>query len=349
MKVNNNSNSKTFQDIPKYSKIFQLSKLKDVFTSLIMSLICEFCETELANKLSLAHHKKTAKYCLKIQIESGVEVSKIRYECEDCEYKTNVTIDFSRHKDTCKQRGKSAEQKVISLEMEVAVLKAKLEFEKSGKERAEKEAFKPKTINNNLTNNMVYNYLTNCLDPIEEMLMRISGIITGEYDKKRLLQGAAGCSDFINKKLLRDETGKQYYASVPSQNGKSDFYCKENGQVRLDPDGNLIQTRILPQIVDKVDQLVAHESKVYSNFTDDDSIKHLKVYKKAKKEVDRLVSRPDPLLRDISKRNSISRSQIKEDPEADRKDVLRPTTDETIEILKQRVSSWTDSEAQNYL
>ena len=86
-------------------------------------------------------------------------------------------------------------------------------------------------------------------------------------------------------------------ASVPSQNGKSDFYCKENGQVRLDPDENLIQTRVLPQIVNKVDQLVAHESKVYSNFTNDNSIKHLKVYKKAKKEVDRLVSRPDPLLR----------------------------------------------------
>ena len=30
--------------------------------------------------------------------------------------------------------------------MEVAVLKAKLEFEKSGKERAEKEAFKPKQL-----------------------------------------------------------------------------------------------------------------------------------------------------------------------------------------------------------
>ena len=45
-----------------------------------MSIICEYCETELKNKSSLKYHQKNTKYCLEMQ---GKKQDK--FICDKCE------------------------------------------------------------------------------------------------------------------------------------------------------------------------------------------------------------------------------------------------------------------------
>ena len=41
-----------------------------------MSLECEYCKKTYSTKSNLNNHQKTAKYCLKIQSELGLQIEK---------------------------------------------------------------------------------------------------------------------------------------------------------------------------------------------------------------------------------------------------------------------------------
>ena len=60
-------------------------------------MICEFCNKEFANMSSLNVHKKTAKYCLKIQNENGC-ITNFENKCYLClksfSTKTNLKMHF---------------------------------------------------------------------------------------------------------------------------------------------------------------------------------------------------------------------------------------------------------------
>ena len=54
-------------------------------------MLCEYCNKELSSIISLRNHKKTAKYCLKIQSELGLledneNIKKgVKEQCNFCE------------------------------------------------------------------------------------------------------------------------------------------------------------------------------------------------------------------------------------------------------------------------
>ena len=68
---------------------------------------CEFCNNEYSSKKSLDMHKKTAKFCLKIQksiITNTNDNENTEFACEHCMYKTTLKSSLIAHGEICKIR-----------------------------------------------------------------------------------------------------------------------------------------------------------------------------------------------------------------------------------------------------
>jgi hypothetical protein len=65
-----------------------------------MTVICEFCNKEFSSVSSLNYHKKTTKYCLKLQ---DVEKSNL-YSCEFCNKNFNLKYHYISHSNNCKDK-----------------------------------------------------------------------------------------------------------------------------------------------------------------------------------------------------------------------------------------------------
>jgi hypothetical protein len=70
---------------------------------------CQYCNNEYSNKSILEMHKKTAKFCLKIQktIENrtnNIETLKSDFACEHCKYRTTLKSSLIAHIEICKIR-----------------------------------------------------------------------------------------------------------------------------------------------------------------------------------------------------------------------------------------------------
>ena len=61
---------------------------------------CKYCKKIFKTKSILNHHQKTAKYCLKIQQESGLKIKEL-FKCEYCNKSLSQKVDLERHLITC--------------------------------------------------------------------------------------------------------------------------------------------------------------------------------------------------------------------------------------------------------
>jgi len=79
---------------------------------------CEFCQNTYTSISALNYHKKTAKYCLKIQNEINSRVSLVPYLCEFCNKEFTKQIKYKKHVDVCKIKVNN-EKNTLNTQLEI--------------------------------------------------------------------------------------------------------------------------------------------------------------------------------------------------------------------------------------
>ena len=74
-----------------------------------MSFACEYCKHEFSLERTLNNHKKTAKYCLRIQGNKKT----VTFECKYCKKSLSTKQRLTSHIDTCKTNNKPITEKSI--------------------------------------------------------------------------------------------------------------------------------------------------------------------------------------------------------------------------------------------
>ena len=92
---------------------------------------CEFCNNEFDSKSSLNRHLRTARFCIKLQKEKGVEVNEKLFKCEYCSKDVTSKNLLIYHRKICKERhtyeNKKEDERVKNLEDNILQLSQQLE------------------------------------------------------------------------------------------------------------------------------------------------------------------------------------------------------------------------------
>ena len=233
-------------------------------------MICEYCNKKFVNNSSLNKHKKTARYCLKLQnkiLEEELE----KFECGMCNKffssKSNLSShikrcydnllkinDFLLKKNEYKKRIKILEEKLCNfdenvkniekLENEIKILKDQnIDFDKKNYALTEVNkildtdrqcvhdiAKQPKTVN--LLTSMNFSNKDEIRDLIEN-----------KYNLDYIFSGQKGCAKFAFDNIIKDENGNLKY--ICSDVGRSIYkYKDEDGVIQKDVDAKKL-TRLL--------------------------------------------------------------------------------------------------------
>lgn len=266
---------------------------------------CEHCDTVFCSQKVLKSHQNTAKYCLKIQ----GKILNIEYKCKYCPYLSTTKGNLKLHIDTCKSRivldAKTLSDKeeavqlhVRKIEKDNEVLQKEIEVRKEFGLKFEKEAFKPKTTTNNLTQNNVITYMQEHLSSFTEPIANIDTILNNLYKLSHFTDGVESYSKFIVENILKDATGKLFYIG---SNGKC-YYKNQYGVAVLDENLSMLNQHVLSVMVDKTNKLNNKEE------IDDDNRESVK---KINKAIKRIKNDPSPVIKSITKHCSISGEKIK--------------------------------------
>lgn len=94
---------------------------------------CEFCSSKFANKYILEKHKKTAKFCLKLQ-NKRLEEIKAEFVCEYCNKEFLIKYQYDSHLNHCKSKSlfhrEHEEQKINKIKDENVQLHSIIEKQK---------------------------------------------------------------------------------------------------------------------------------------------------------------------------------------------------------------------------
>ena len=201
-----------------------------------MSLQCEFCKKNYSSKWNLNNHKKTAKYCIKIQNEINKQNKDlISFNCEFCKKKYTTKQRYNIHIDNCVDRlkhiienkdkelsqvieNKDAELKVANdriNELELKLKTQRLEIEnelyKQDRDTITELAKQPK-ITNNTQNKIIV------ATPLDLSSTRLSSIIDSNLSEEHLTMGQKGIAQFAYNNFLKDDDGKlKYVCADPSR------------------------------------------------------------------------------------------------------------------------------------
>ena len=225
---------------------------------------CEFCNKPFSTISNLNHHKKTAKYCIKLQ---NREDNQFEFKCKSCERFFSSKVCLSRHYSSCKviksKNIKLLQDRVIELESEtqhkfteleskfqteqekVRMLNISIENYKQQIENykqqveslqqnqqeitlelAKKPTTKTTTINNKCTT------LVNFAHSEED----IKRIISEKYTKSHLYQGQKGAAEFAGKHIFGNEDGQLSLTCTDTARLSFTFRDKE-GNIVKDPKG----------------------------------------------------------------------------------------------------------------
>ena len=235
---------------------------------------CSYCNKIFSNKYSLNTHKKTAKYCLKIQDEN-VEI--INFQCDYCQKILSTKQHLLTHLISCKEKELKEKEKEIKeilkrefkeqLEKQEKVHKEQLEIQKKElkmefKEQLEKheEIYKDqiKDLLNKLdkiankaidrpttTNNTINNKIE--LHPFITQ-KEIEQKIASQFNDKYLWDGMKGVAQFVYDHILKLDDGRMVYAcfDVSRQMFK---YIDENGNEIKDPKALKLRKMIKPGLL----------------------------------------------------------------------------------------------------
>jgi hypothetical protein len=218
-----------------------------------MNLKCEYCSKVYSSKCNLSTHQRTAKFCLKIQNK----ILENAYTCKDCKYTTGRISSLTTHLKTCKKKKKREIKQVSDKDLIIALKDQQLIIQEGIIKELKKEAFKPKTINNN--NNVTYNiqmeYCKQNLAPYEEFLKDAKKLIWTHFKTSYLLKGVDGIVLLLNK-ILPNKTPR-YLLSF--ENSKQSFYRNKDDKIELDDKADKLLTDIHPFIMEKVNEKYKEE------------------------------------------------------------------------------------------
>ena len=92
---------------------------------------CQHCGNTFKNKSIMFHHQKTAKYCLKLQKDAGLDVKDL-FKCIYCQKSLSQKIDLERHMMSCQVKKetniKDQYEKIIS-DLKTQLSDQKYEYE----------------------------------------------------------------------------------------------------------------------------------------------------------------------------------------------------------------------------
>jgi hypothetical protein len=229
---------------------------------------CTFCKKTYSTNSSLLHHQRTAKVCLKIQLENGIN-NKQLFECTFCKKHLTTKYNLDNHLSICKEKIKKDTIKVTSEEIIKKTIEEKeeikvsfknkqeeLEYElklkdrkiKELEERLEKREKSPKIINKNknITNNI--NILT-----INEVMTpeRVEEFFKKHYNLQTLMEGIPGLAKFICDGFIRE---------------KANYICTDRSRhkfVMKDAQGNSVEDTNCENLVSLTAPGMTHIKDVY--------------------------------------------------------------------------------------
>jgi len=229
---------------------------------------CEFCKTVLKNISALNLHKKTAKYCLKIQLGETKKEPEI-FKCVSCNKILKTKKILNIHKLSCainienesllkkkmddldlenneiKKELNQLKIKNITLNEEITnqkIIIAKLETKlETRNEIYNKDhdviidlAKQPK--NTNTTNNKIL-----ITQPIDLSVERLANIIDTKYTN--ILGGQKALAEFTADEILKDINGKIQYlcTDISRQNFK---YMNDKNEICNDPQSTILISKL---------------------------------------------------------------------------------------------------------
>ena len=269
------------------------------------SLECKFCKKNYSSVSSLNYHQKTAKYCLKIQQISNVEVKKVSFDCEYCNkqfsskqrlkvhiencldkykkitqnLKDNIDTNLKKYNLTIVEKDiriKDLEKIILDLENKVNVIAVETEV-RILRERDERstatveEIAKQPRINASITTNNNQKVLINT--PMDMSHQTLNHAIQSGFSGEYLVQGQKGVARFAYDNILKDEEGKLKYICTDA--ARQIFqYKNEDGSMQKDVRATKLTKALLGSELKSTSHKIACESmrkggdQEFMNYTD---------------------------------------------------------------------------------
>jgi hypothetical protein len=216
-----------------------------------MSFTCEYCSKIYSTKGSLTRHQRTAKFCLKLQNKKLDR----KFNCDDCSYVTGLNNDLTTHIKTCKSKKKKELKESKDDKLQLALKDQHIKTQEGIIKELKKEAFKPKTTNNNITYNVQMEYCKQNLAPYEEFLKHAKKFVWTHFKTSHLLKGVDGIVILLNKILPLDNP--RYLLSF--ENSKQSFYRNNQDTIELDDKADKLLTDVHPIIMEIVNERYREE------------------------------------------------------------------------------------------
>jgi Skp family chaperone for outer membrane proteins len=233
---------------------------------------CQYCKKTFSSKSSLNNHRKTAKYCLKLQ-DSNMEI--VNFNCEYCDKSFTTKQPLSTHLTICKEKKFQEKHKELQGELQeklskkdkelqeklskkdkelqeklskkdkelqekdilIAELRVELRTYKDDHEFIKRMAEKPKTVTNNNTLNITTSIDFNDLD-------KVKNVIENKLDIKDVIDGQKGLARFVKNNLLTDDNGSLNYKC--SDSSRCMFKYKDiSGEIKKDLEAKKLTEYIL--------------------------------------------------------------------------------------------------------
>ena len=208
---------------------------------------CSYCKKEFSSKSILMNHQKTAKYCLKIQELSGLNI-KFLFKCEFCSKNLSQKIDLERHQIKCLEKKESdiTNKYKDIINRQKQTIKDQKQTIKELQNKLENIAIKAVQKSTTTIKNTHINYIQK-MEPITlEHLVNHVPQLTIEHIKK----GASGYAEYALEGPLKDRI-----ACVDYSRRKIKFKDIE-GNVITDPEMTKLAPMFFDSIKDKSSQLV---------------------------------------------------------------------------------------------
>ena len=197
--------------------------------------VCDFCNTELSSISALNKHKRTSKYCIKIQEEKSDNVSdKQLFKCEHCDKELTSNYRLQSHLKICKTKKK--ENKDEMKEMMEKVLQLTKEVERM------KE--KPSTTTNNITitdNSNTQNNINNYGSILTSMTPEMIQETFKSFSIKDLLdtERQRHLANLTIEKFLSGKDKSLYFCKDRSRN--KFVYTDEENSEKEDPNAAVLR------------------------------------------------------------------------------------------------------------
>jgi len=245
---------------------------------------CDICDNSFKNKYSLKKHQKTAKYCLKLKIET--------FNCESCKslFQTNNLLNV--HEQICikyiKNQIKIDYEKLIdSKNTEIQSLKEQVQDLQNKLENIAIEATKRPTTINATNNNQRISHIINNLQPLtDEHLREQAQYLTLEHVKN----GAEGYAKYALEYPLKNRV-----VCVDFSRRKLK-YKNADGELITDPEMSKISQKLFRAIEDRNQILIAeYTDQLKNKLTNSGGSDNL-----TKTEVDLLNVQTDAIIDDMT-------------------------------------------------